>query len=424
MNRSTSKIGMLLVPLFLLALLSACGGNPGTKVTVHPQNYAGFPQEPVAVAYQVADGDWQWLQPDKDGAYSFYVPSGKKRYGVAVKCGGFFGLASFGNGVVLQLTTEESTEPAAACASFGPFVEAKGHYDVSGVTGAAQTVIYGDIGEFDDTSTHGDYNDLDLAYGPARDLLVLATDASDHALAGKVYRNLDASKPFTKDVTLTNADAPTGTRSVSDFTVPSGWSGSYGVNLLSAGGALTTDKELGKGSQAGGSYEVLPGLTADDLYLVSADAQSGDHGVMQLHLLSGSALADVSPSLMDPWPGGYSVTASALPTFALNHPDAGVQLYQVYATTPMQLWRYTVSKGWLVGAASYTLPDLTGVRGFEGSKGLSGEKMRWTILAVKSNLDVGDYVGAPQMMMFYYNLPRRAGAVINAAGEEGTFTIP
>ncbi|WP_456446202.1 hypothetical protein, partial [Oceanithermus sp.] len=218
-------LGGTLGSLFLLALLTACGGNPGTKVTVHPQNYAGDPQEPVAVAYQVADGDWQWLQPDKDGTYSFYVPSGKKRYGVAVNCGGLFGLANLGSGAVLQLTTEESTEPVAACLSFGPFVEVEGHYDVSGVTGASRTVVRGDLGGDDASSTTGNY-DLTLAYGSGRDLLALATDASDHALAGKVYRSLDATHPFTKDVTLTNADAPTGTRSVSDFSVPSGWSGS------------------------------------------------------------------------------------------------------------------------------------------------------------------------------------------------------
>ena len=416
-------LGGTLGSLFLLALLAACGGKPGTKVTVHPQNYAGDPQEPVAVAYQVADGDWQWLQPDKDGTYSFYVPSGKKRYGVAVNCGGYFGLANIGSGVVLQLTTEESTEPAAACLTFGPFVEVEGQYDVSGVTGASGTVVRGDLGGDDASNTTGNY-DLILAYGSGRDLLLLATDVGGHALAGKVYRSLDATQPFTQDVSLTNADAPTGTRSVSAFSVPGGWSGGFGVNLLSAGGAMTTGDELGEGSPAGGSYAVLQGLTADDLYLVSADANSGDRRVMQLHLLSGSALADVGPSLMDPWPGGYSVTASDLPTFALDHPDAGVQLYLIATVTPMQIWSRTVSKGWLAGAARYTLPDLTGVRGFEGSTGLSGEDMEWYVLAIKSNLGVGDYVGAPQAMMAIYNFPRRAGAVINAAEVDGAFTIP
>ncbi|XOB98418.1 hypothetical protein ACMC9I_11055 [Deinococcota bacterium DY0809b] len=418
-------LGGTLGSLFLLALLAACGGNPGTKVTVHPLNYAGDPQEPLAVAYQVAGGAWQRLLPGEDGAYSFYVPSGEKRYGVAVNCGGFFGLGNFGTGVVLQLTTDESTEPAAACMSMGPFVKVKGQYDASAVTGASWVDVLGDYDSYEDSSTSGTY-EIMLSYGSARDLLVLATDASWHALAGKVYRNLDATQPFTQDVALTNADAPTGTHDVASFDVPSGWSGVYSVDLLTAGGAFTDEGELGTGSQAGGSYEVLPGLTADDLYLVSvgADDGGGDRQVMQLHLLSGGAPADVSPSLMDPWPGGYSVTASALPTFALDHPDAGVQFYQVYTIMPVQIWNHTVSKGWLAGADRYTFPDLTAVRGFEGSKGLSGEGMEWQVLAVKSSLDPADYLGPPQGIMKIYSFPLRAGAVINAAMAGGDFTIP
>lgn len=418
-------LGGIFGSLFLLALLVACNtSSPGTKVTVHPLNYTGQPQEPIAVAYQIEDGAWQRLLPDQDGAYSFYVPSGKKRYGVAVNCGGFFGLANLGSGAVLQLSTDEATEPAAGCLTMGPFVEVDGSFDTTGVTGVTRTVVYGDYGGHSSGSTTGSYQ-VELAYGSARDLLVLATDSSYNVLAGKIYRNLDATQPFGLDVNLTDADAPTESHSVSAFAVPSGWNGHFGVNLLTAGGAMTNDNELGDGDETGGSYAVLPNLSADELYLVIAYASdSGGREVSQLHQLSGTALTDVAPSLMDPWPGGYSVAPSDLPTFALDHPDASVQLYQVFTITPYQFWTHTVSKGWLAGASSYTLPDLTSVRGFEGSKGLSGEDMSWYVLAAKSNLSVGEYVGVPQAMSQFLSFPRHAGAVINTASLRGDFTIP
>ncbi|WP_457630672.1 hypothetical protein, partial [Oceanithermus sp.] len=342
------KVTFLLAVLVLL--LAACSGNRGTEVTVRAENSFGQPDPILAVAYQVGDGDWQRAWPDQEGVYRFYVPAGEDRYGVTVRCGDFIGLGAFGSAVTYMLTTADTTEPLLACPTVGRFATVKGHADASALAGAHEVGVYSN---FTGTTSGGTAFDYTIMVPEGEtDLVVIAHDGvstdPDHLVGGKVFRGVEAVGVTNRDLSLSATDTVT-SNAFHAFTVPAGWSGSYQVSLITSGGGALSGDSLGRGSEAGGAYRLLKGLTATDTLIVTAGADNGaDRSVGVLRYVPADGAGEIEVDLrMTPFPSGYAVDAAALPTFELNNPSSDLDGYFLYAYWEVVFWSHMISDSWI-----------------------------------------------------------------------------
>lgn len=418
----------------VLVVLTACGGNQGTKVTVTAETYGGSPALIAAAAYQIGNGDWQVLSPDKDGDFVFYVPGGEKRYGVAIRCGGMIALGNFAVSAVYQLTTDESTSPLLSCLTMGQVVGVSGEVDVGGVGGATDYGMFATIDNDEDSvdaSTHkADYS-LNLTAGTSRDFVAAAMDNLGAILAAKIVRGVNATSTVGGlNVSLSLPGDALVTHTLQPFSVPSGWNGSYDVSLVTAGGASVGSESLGNsGSTTGGG--VIHGVANaghGDLYIarIMADPPSDNQGVVHWEMIDAPNLGDPNLALnIAPFPAGYAVTAAAHPEFPANHPDAGVSQYAFFTiSAPADVWSYYVSTAWLGNAGSYATPDLSSVYGFADTYPVKGEKVQWFSAAIKTNGSPQEFFELPHRYEWFMALPEKAGLKLDAALYKGDFTQP
>jgi len=230
-------------------MLAACGGNPETKVTVSFNDLSGQSVAPVAVAYQIGDGKWVNLWPDDRGGYSFSIPAGETRYGVAVRCSGFIE-AALQSGAVYQLTTDESTSPRLPCMDFGLFSQMSGLTDVSAIPGSSSPSVLGYIGFDAHNSTSTGYSVM-LPESTSAAAALLAYDDIlvqnySNLIGGRVFHGINARGSFSRDLSLQAGDTIT-VRQLGPFTLPAGFGSShYGVGLFAAGGADNPHRQAGK----------------------------------------------------------------------------------------------------------------------------------------------------------------------------------
>ncbi len=405
------RLGLLTIVL-LTAWLAGCGGGPGSKVTVHVQNDRGAQAFPLAVAYRVADGEWAWLSPDKKASYSFYVPTGKKRYGVAVRCA-ILGMVSSPAPVrVYELTTDDTSDPVVVCktgAPRPPRVGATVHGDVSAVTGA-QT--FSAVSEIDRDHSSSNQEDVEpvMIKEPSRDLLLLAysTNAFPYGpadlLAARVFRGIEPEEGLELSLALTDADAA-GTAQVEPVTLPAGWpAGEYLVTLQTQGGWFRSFFEvLGEGTTSGGTYRTIPGLTADDFYVLGAYAHVSDpggtlRGLAYSHWVPAAGAGDLEADLPAAFAESYAPDLGGeRARFGLSYPEAGSVVAFSFSVTSndhvtTKAW---VSPAWLAGATSYTMPDLTGVPGFSTAVTRSSEVAGWNACAIQSSSQLGELLARP-----------------------------
>ncbi len=406
-----NRLGLLAVML-LTAWLAGCGGGPGTKVTVHVQTGRGAQAFPLAVAYRIADGEWEWLPPDKKASYGFYVPTGQKRYGVAVRCA-IMGMMSLPTPVrVYELTTDDATDPVVLCPNGAPRPPRVGvavHGDVSAVTGA-QT--FSAVSEIDRDHSSSNQEDVEpvMIKEPSRDLLLLAysTNAFPYGpadlLAARVFRGIEPEEGLELSLSLTDADA-VGAAQVEPVTLPAGWpAGDYQVALQTQGGRFDNYYELlGRGTTGGGTYRTVSGLTADDFYVFHADAQVSDPGgtrrsLAYSHWVPAAGAGDLEAGLPAAFAESYAPDLGGeRASFGLSYPEAGSAVAFSFSVTSndhvtTKAW---VSPAWLAGAASYTMPDLTGVPGFSNAVTRSSEVALWKACAIQSSSQLGDLLARP-----------------------------
>ena len=421
----------LLVALFLLVISACSSGNSGTKVTVTAVGLGDGPAFIAAAAYQTGDGKWQQLLPDKDGNFSFYVPDGETKYGVAVRCGDNFPLGNSGVINVFQLTTDETVSPRAHCMTNGEVSAVSGEIDLSGVSSATRYEIFGP-GSGDDRSvnstTHtGDY-EVYVPHGGARDLIALAEDNSYNILAAKIVRGIDANKAVIyRDIALVGSDALK-THAIASFDVPSGMTGNFNLLLQTAGGTMYKDFGSSR-SKAGGPVYAIANARHGDVYITEISASTNDNhrGVTHYSCFDAPDLPNnVSLSFgIDPFPTGNTVAAAANPTFPANHPDADVDRYVFITASPQALLRsYEVSSSWLGSKSSYAAPDLSSVPGFKNLQPARGESVRWATVAIKTSLTPVEYDSLPRTWEGVLPFPVKAGATIDMALISGDFTAP
>jgi len=435
---------MLIRRLLLVGLaLAACSPQApqGTQITVRLHSALGEGGPAVAnVVYQIGDGPWKLARQVKYGLYTFNVPPGETRYGVAADCipPFFHPFGTHGSAYVYQLTTSETTELTIPCL----------HPADLSITQAQAIRVERDPGDPENYPSVRVYSSLEskstsldsevallFEAKPDRELLIVAYEGS-RIRRIRFVRNLDASNPPVCPrtepciYTLSSDDAPAYGR-VNAFSKPN-WATDAGffMGFASRQGILINPMNffpLGQGNEAGGEYALVPGAGAGELYLAEAHAESGVHSVRHLVLLGpeGGDPSFALPERFDP-----EIVPTALPTFTgLNYTNLQKIGYRFITFVPAPslsggfLALVFVSNGWLGNADRYTLPDLSSAPGFRGTKPLSGERVLWQAEVVMASQGLQALLAADPLPTVE-PLPRRAGAWVKLASEEGEYLVP
>lgn len=421
--------------LFFLAAaagLAGCGKTPsGTEVTVRLVNLWGTPAT-ATVVYQTSDGEWKLAAQKDYGVYTFVVPEGETRYGVSANCiPAGVGLSTLGFFTTYQLTTNDATEVVFPCLNLSD--QRFGNVSISWDASALSANYFKAYSRADDDDTGSSPLTLGAIMGEDEPFLFLAySGGSDNYanLEGVRFERFDTGPNQSHSVTFAADDA-------AEFGTFSGPSTPSGFNDCQLGSGLIVHDGLfadglaqgGSNNPCGGDFLRVPGTVSNDARLLMANYQdpANDRSLLSI-LYADPDAADVDlPDLPSPWPTSYSVTAAALPTFDLDHPDGDVTSYVIfYNGSDGPWWQIYLSPDWLAGASTYTLPDLSGAPDFGGIVPLKGDQVEWEIAAFFSDRPIGDWLGTSIWMPAGgpVNMPVLPGAWMSAASIAGTYTVP
>ena len=365
---------MRIILAFLMAalLLAGCGGGTGgtpTAVTVRVEDPSSTTPPSATAAYQLGNAAWQSLplSPSGNSATGSFNLSGATRYGVAVRCGSQ-------PPQVLQATPGELAQVKFTCGSPpSSGVSFTVNVSVSGVTGD-MVYVQGRGGSKGAPLSGGssggsatvsfDPSDNDKIQPGPQDLVALVFDSgANEVRAAKVFRNQNVQDGAIISLSIDSGDVrPARSVSVSGF-----GSGAFaGVFWITGSSpANATAALVSPGSITGSTfaYREVAGAAGGDRYAFfglktfGSSEQISRFKVFPSGNLSISAPARWTPGALrvntDPHPevSGLSYTGTV--------DGLSVKAYQVSLGAA-----YTVSTGWLGGAASYRVPDLSGVMGF------------------------------------------------------------
>jgi len=363
------KSFLYLLPFVIFFALTSCGGDPGTKVTVKVEDIYGQQNLPLAVAYQIEDGDWEWLQPDKDAGYSFYVPSGKERYGVAVRCGGLSSSITYvKKATIYQLATGDTTEPIFICPQDRKqYIYMDITHDVSAIAGASGAAVYHRRGYSLLRGTSSTTNRPFLHTLQASVMYTAFSSSPTNILAARLVKGVDLEDGASLIFTLDDDDLVV-SANVAPFSLPAGWSGKYSVGIATEG-ELISWGALGRGNESGGGYYRIKGVSDNDYYLFSAWASRNISSSRALSIryarsLTAPAAGDLEAHFPDPLPDTFvpSETGGRW-VFGLDYPEetSGIYLTYSFNDTRAYVW---ASATWLKGKSSYSLPDISAATGF------------------------------------------------------------
>ncbi len=428
--------------LLLLGLLAACGGGgpPGTEVTVTLQDNLGSPAYGF-VAFRVGEADWEMARERAPGVYTFNLPAGQARYGVAVTCPANILQWWHHGAFVYLLTTEDTVSLTVRCARFSgsaPFDHLEVSWDVRNVGGdrvwvqgwssdnssdsSQPLVLPGPVGEpipFLAVAYDGSYSDWSKTKGLRR---------FSARVPGHYSLNFDPD-----DAVDFNNGKNVG--KLRPFDAPANYQASYRMEYLLEGGVLFTSHPLGpagmgEGDNTGGGFLRVPHPAAGDLYLLHTFAEGTRQYLLTRSCLTAEGIADrlEAPSFPDPWPSGYQVDPAPLPSFALDrsdHPTAYRVTLRPFPGSNRAALVVWVSRSWLGSDRNLAIPDLTALAPFAALKARPGERLEWEAAAIFSTPDFGEWLGSTYVYPSHnHPYPVFPGGVWKEARVWGSFVVP
>ena len=406
MLHKETRILLALAGAFALNLLAGCGSgsstpkNTGATVTV---TFTGTAM-PTAVAYQAgATGTFQTLTLSGSST-SFTLPSGVTSYGFAYMCPTFeptppFTYTSTDESVV-QATTSDTTSLSFACYSSGGNVNVT--FDYSAIPGASYVYLI----------TAGESQQV---IGPAKGYagvsgvplgtsdIALVVESATRAIAIQIQRgvNVTSSTPAINFPPMTTANM-LGTAAVTLQNIPplAASGGFYSADIYNSyntpnGLSIPLFRLFDQSEESGHSvqstYPTVPASQAQpgDFYVLQGGGEvtTPDTQLVSVNL-STTSPATLSLPLPTPSNSLTAPAAAAFPTFnanlsgfTVNGPvvDSSVIQYQPLGGGTQTFHVYTyVTKSWLGTNTSFTVPDLSGVTGFNPAPA-SGVRESWLL---------------------------------------------
>ena len=410
---------LLAILAIVLLVVPACTNAPaagdaetGTPILVRVVDTGGNAVNGQAVAQIGGTGTWKAIMPLAVGEYEFIIPEGESEYGVYVSCPS--GLqASSAKIAGFQLTTEEATEVLATCTRSlsGSTSTIEGIYDASAVGGDRVSLFTG-LDEFQGPAATptGAFGALVTTVGADTTLVATAQDASGNTLAIKALRGLDTSVPVTANVTFSTSDLIDPVN-VPDFSssVPAGHTPGVGLAVVVEPGVEVATSAVQTASST--TLRAFPNLQPGDTHVLYATATaSGAPTTAVSTVVVRDELSGVSLDLPTLGPVVPSVVPTALPTFTGLAPLGGSPAFRGHGLVlgwngipshepfpnldGYALIRVFLSDGWLGGATSYSMPDLTAFSGFLGAKPLPGDVATWFSIATASTMSTQELVSS------------------------------
>jgi hypothetical protein len=375
-----------------LALVACNGGGSGVgpgptearkSVILTGRGEDGSPASLTWVAFRDGDGAWQRLTPDTSGGYRFDAASG--RYMAAFVCA----MPDVMQGEVIAATAAELDDIQVPCpAPAGTGVRHRRVGAVRGLpTGGRAQVIFGSrtTGSWAAaSSSDGTSYMVDLPPG----IYDLVTAVGSTLL---VQHDINVDSPGTSDIDLGTGAATAKPQPLPTIATAAKEILESGAFFTSAGG-VRVDLSAPKGSVGLLDPADLGRGDSQEVYLEARDDQNGFRGLSLA--VPGGPLPALN--LPPPLTGVTATIASATPvvrpkiTFEA-YPNA--RFYQANVFTDMPdnfVWLMNVGTGWLNGATSFELPDLSGVPGFDPAWGPRNDRaLGVQVIGVASNRSFG-----------------------------------
>lgn len=357
------------------------GGEAGAEGGAHPGRVTlrAQPVDLAWAAFQDASGSWHRLS-GTNGVYTFDVVG--RRYGVVAVCADSVDANVFVR--VIQTTVDEMTELKEDCGAFAPRTMLNVSGTVNGVTGApfGAVNIAMSVVTFTSPASPPTY---DLAFPPGTyDLLAFratGTDSNEFSLDRiAIDRGVAVQSDLTHDFDLSTAGfAPTKTAHVDVLGVETGEQPSADVRYWTSGG---TNALIGATASVAFDYPLIPDTVRaqGDLYYVSSFAVVRQGAAFTTR---GAARVLATPVLVGLTPPpAFKATATRIGSTpyvrvrATLPPAAWPSWldfeYQTVQGAIDKNWSVILTNGWLAGAASYDMPDLSGVPGWTQDFALIG----------------------------------------------------
>ena len=358
-----------------------------------------------AAAYRVGSGSWQ--VPDDVTSFAFTATGA---YEVAVRCGDDTSVWS------LTKADTETLDLSCPPAATSP-VAFDVTFDVSSVAGAVEAELYYGENSMASATTTGTFNVTNGSAGE-QDLVLVALDGSGTPIAADMLTvNVTAGGSYS--ITLAAGDtANVISGSIADFSaqVPGGWPPAGAMMLtVTPKGTAVMGGFLGS---SGGPFTSFTFGDHDLAFVMAADGS----GVQSLLQLATSTAPGASFTVDLPAPFSATVTSDTFPTVSgLSISDPELRMYGITMGWTTKTLSAMVSTGFLAGATSYTLPDLTGLAGFTGFAPASGDAVTVNSSVFYASLTTSELfdlmnVDSP------FGLP--AGESVRIAEDQDTYTAP
>lgn len=368
-----------------------------------------------AAAYRI-DGS-TWLVISDPTSFSLDLESGNK-YDIAVLC-------PYGEGkeiIVLSLTRDDLENLGDSSLRLGcnspprpGNVSFTVNYDVRGLSradGIALGYKYSDTSLSSGPQQQGSQGTVNGWGLPGEQDLILVAYSGSEPIAAKV-QTVTIEEGGTYTITLSNGDPSThsitrGTFPSFSGQVPSGWKAYWTVYAITP---RLTDLNVGYAPGAeGGSFYKLPGIAS--YYISGVHAYLDDTEDYQ-YLFYLSTFPDTPPAEID-LPDPIDFNASGNPLTYENLPQLRDLIgYLLMAVADGLRYEIIVSKDYLSNSTTYTLPDLTSLRGFEETLPEDGTWYRAGVLAVGSDLQPGQVIN--RFLRSYGEIPFPREAYLRGA---------
>jgi hypothetical protein len=388
-ERGGSADGVLLVTVVPVSQ----GGLVGVDIF----DLSGNRQNPLAAAIQVGNGNWTPVTPLSLGRIEYDVPAGESRVGVMIRCSMdlvrslHFTLTEADN---VRVECDNNSDPKVNIGVAWTGVDAlfmgAASYSVT-VHGASGTIGSGS----------GANGGTTIPNQPAvlSDLLV-AGRADGIVVGVRLMRDVTLQNGMTYSFPFEAADRGAAA-TVDPFTVPGGYSGGF-VALLASPRAIV---DLGFGTNAGGVYYTAPSSLSGVQYLGGGFATVA--GSQIAHFQARAEAMTLSFNLPDPWDSFTPPTLRTFNGLDSSDPDLANYNFSLVRTSPSPSigWGGIVTPGWLGASTSYTVPDPSGLSGFEDFVFNTGDMVNYAVERVRSSLPLNETLDARRVL----NVPMVGG---------------
>lgn len=401
--------------------LAGCGGNGSTNssstINVLTTN-RGAAQNATWVAFQDGGGAWTQLQPTGTGQYSANVTASDGRYGLAV----VNSTGNYNNVQIYHATTAELTQIATdSLGSISSWPTVTG--SVTGLNAGDNYAI--SASPFAWVSGLSSPTYTTNAMPGTRDVLAMnyqPTSYTNMAAVERFFikRNVNITGNYTCDVDFNGANSVAATPFNITATGTSLGSNYFGWYLTTKNGAYVSGwQNAGTGTSTKGYALPAASRDAGDVYTAMVQSYSVGGGLVTYASRVASFTSPADQTLAIPPALSGTVTQAATTPYARGTaswtPWSGASAYMLRQQASGQ-WSALVTTGWLKGASSYTMPDLSSATGWQATWATGLRADYWMLQAISVPGSLSDYVATRWMNHFTAGTSISTSTVSNMEG--------